>query len=152
MIHWIWAAFFASIIDRLFRRRKNAEIAAKRYDTEWQSWNNAFKPDATDLIGTWEVTVLSGALPNTRRIGHVKVIKPHKGKLRGYNRTLGTKWGRFSIGFSKDCVIFQYGKVDFFDKVRRLNRNFLIGQYRLLANNSEYQIAGYFQMRRKELR
>lgn len=107
-------------------------------------------PMPNDLVGTWEVTVLSGRLPNMRRLGHIKVIKPHKGKLRGYNRTLLIKWGRFNIGFCKDCVMFLYGKVAFFDKVRKVNDNWLIGQYKLQSNNGKYGVGGYFRMRRKD--
>ena len=115
-----------------------------------KQYREAFKPDATELIGTWEVTVLSGQLPNMRRLGHIKVIKPRKGKLRGYNRTLGIRWGRFNIGFCKDCVMFLYGSVAFFDKVRKANDKLLIGQYKLQANDGKFEIGGYFQMRRKD--
>ena len=118
--------------------------------TEYErKYREAYKPGPTDLIGTWEVTVLSGALPDMRRLGHVKVIKPRRGMLRGYNRTLLIRWGKFTVSFCKDCAMFLYGKVAFFDRVRKVDGNLLIGEYKIQGNDGKYRASGYFQMRRK---
>lgn len=108
-------------------------------------------PDAYELAGAWKVTVLSGHLPNMLHLGHIKVIKLRKGKLRGYNRILLLiRWWRFRITFSKDCARFEYRGWQFFDKVRRVNRDHLIGQYKFINRTGKFELGGYFEMRRKD--
>lgn len=114
-------------------------------------YNEASGPMPDDLIGTWEVTVLSGRLPNLRCYGHVKVIKPKKGTLRGYNQVLRIfRLGRFRITYSIQCARFHYGKWQFFDKVKKVNNDLLIGQYIFMTDFGRPETGGYFKMRRKD--
>lgn len=113
-------------------------------------YNEGSVPMPDELIGIWGVTILSGSLPDMHRLGPIKVIEARDNSLRGYNRTLRFfKWGKFKIGFSEDCAMFMYGKIPFFDKVRKVSSDLLVGQYRLMGELGKFEVAGYFKMVRK---
>lgn len=115
-----------------------------------QMYHDAKLPLPNELIGTWDVTILSGPIPNMRRIGHVKVIRPQNAHLAGYNRTLLIfRWGRFTVTFSADSASFRYGKVRFFDRVRKVEEGLLIGQYKFINDAGEVEHGGYFKMQRR---
>ena len=103
-------------------------------------------PTSEDLIGKHRVTVLSGALPNMSWLGNVKIIKKKKGKLVGYNRTLGFRWGRFDIHEGFGHVIFAYRNKKFYDSVWETGNGKLEGEYKVIVPEVCPPVVGEFTM------
>lgn len=113
-----------------------------------QQYREASPPEPGDLIGKWKITVLSGRMPNMRRYGHVKVIKIKNGQLSGYNRILRfINLAKFTVIFRKTGAMFCYD-APFYDLVRKVDDDLLIGKYVLVRDSGMGDVTGYFEMRR----